>query len=171
VSRANQPLLLGWRLRNFKSIAAADLELAPLTVLVGANSTGKSSLIQSMLLVAQAAGAPAGEPGVPLNGPLVELGELADVRRAAAGGGAAVAIGCTLARSGAATGRELEWDAELVAAPRGEGGGLARVRSLRLSCPADGGGRLELTADRRWRWDLGRAAAGRRRTIPSSPPA
>ena len=161
MSRANQPLLLGWRLRNFKSIAAADLELAPLTVLVGANSTGKSSLIQSMLLAAQAAGAPAGEPGVPLNGPLVELGELADVRRAAAGGGAAVAIGCTLARSGAATGRELEWDAELVAAPRGEGGGLARVRSLRLCCPADNGGRLELTADRRWRWDLGQAAAGR----------
>ena len=60
MSRASHHPLLRWRVRNFKSIGTADLELAPLTVLVGANSTGKSSLLQSMLLAAQAAGAPPG---------------------------------------------------------------------------------------------------------------
>ena len=41
-----------WRLSSFKSIGGAvEIELAPLTVLVGANSAGKSSLIQSILLI------------------------------------------------------------------------------------------------------------------------
>ena len=98
-------------MRNFKSIGTADLELAPLTVLVGANSTGKSSLLQSMLLAAQAAGAPQGEPGIPLNGALVELGELAELRRAGAGAREAVALGCTVAGGGSRPdeGRERRW--------------------------------------------------------------
>ena len=44
---------------NGLSAAVAPLVwllLAPLTVLVGANSAGKSSLLQSMLLAAQSAG-------------------------------------------------------------------------------------------------------------------
>jgi hypothetical protein len=136
VSRASHHPLLRWRVRNFKSIATADLELAPLTVLVGANSTGKSSLLQSMLLAAQSAGAPPGEPGIPLNGALVELGELAELRRAGAGAREAVALGCTVAGGGSRPddGRELEWDVELAAGPRGEGSGLARVR--RVASPA-----------------------------------
>ena len=172
MSRATHHPLLRWRLRNFKPIASADLELAPLTVLVGANSTGKSSLIQSMLLAAQGASAPPGEPGIPLNGALVELGELADVRRARAGSREAVALGCTLAPAGASPegGRELEWDAELVPGPRGEGSGIARVRSVRLSCPAEAGGRLELVADRRARWNLEPAPVGAGISEPTGSP-
>jgi len=67
-----------WKLKNFKSVEDADVELAPLTILVGPNSSGKSSLLQSILLIAQAAQeGPA--PWLPLNGPLVELGGLQDI--------------------------------------------------------------------------------------------
>ena len=160
MSRASHHPLLRWRVRNFKSIATADLELAPLTVLVGANSTGKSSLLQSVLLAAQAAGAPQGEPGIPLNGALVELGELAELRRAGAGAREAVALGCTVAGGGSRPddGRELEWDVELAARPRGEDSGLARVRRVHLSGPLDAGGRFELVADRGSRGVFGPAA-------------
>ncbi|HOC43884.1 MAG TPA: AAA family ATPase [Thermoanaerobaculales bacterium] len=156
---ATQTTLRRWRLRNFKSIPAADLELAQLTVLVGANSSGKSSLIQSMLLAAQAAGAPPGEPGIPLNGPLVELGELLDVRRTGTGSREAVALGCTVACGGHGPegGRELEWDVELATGPLQEGSGLARARRVRLSCPVDAGSRLELVAERRTRGSSGPA--------------
>jgi predicted ATPase len=63
------------RMKNFKSVAEADVPLSPLTVVVGANSSGKSTLLQSLLLQAQAA-----ESGVlgslyPLNGPRVRLGD------------------------------------------------------------------------------------------------
>jgi hypothetical protein len=146
--------------RNFKSIAIADLELAPLTVLVGANSAGKSSLLQSILLAAQAAGAPPGEPGIPLNGALVELGELAELRRAGAGARESVAIGGTVAGGGRPdAGRELEWEVELAAGARGEGSGLARARRVRLAGPYDGGGRFELVAARGFRGAFGPAAA------------
>jgi len=38
-------------LANFKSFAAADLPLAELTVLVGANASGKSNLIEGLQLL------------------------------------------------------------------------------------------------------------------------
>ena len=41
-------------LRDFKSVGQADVELRPLTVVVGANSSGKSTLLQSILAVTQA---------------------------------------------------------------------------------------------------------------------
>ena len=41
------------RLKNFKSVQDANLELASLNLLVGANSSGKSSLIQAILFLAQ----------------------------------------------------------------------------------------------------------------------
>jgi predicted ATPase len=44
-----------WGVKNFKSILNADLELAPLTVFTGINSSGKSSFLQSIVLTAQAA--------------------------------------------------------------------------------------------------------------------
>ena len=151
MNRTNSQPLRRWRVRNFKSIAVADVELAPLTVLVGANSTGKSSLLQSMLLAAQAATAASSDGVVSLNGTLVQLGELRDVRCVGARRGDAVAIGATVARGGwhRAGAGNLEWDIELVAAPRGRGGGTARLRSIQLSGPTDAGGRVELVADRR----------------------
>ncbi len=41
------------RLHNFKCFREASLRLAPLTLLTGANGTGKSSVIQSLLLLRQ----------------------------------------------------------------------------------------------------------------------
>jgi len=72
-------MLTRWMLENFKPIRALDLPTAPLTVLAGLNSSGKSSLLQSILLVAQTlANQKLDEPLV-LNGSLVRLGTFHDV--------------------------------------------------------------------------------------------
>ena len=76
------PMLKKWRIRNFKSVKSAEIELAPLTVLVGANSAGKSSLLQSILLMAQIASQDAeivtlsSRGSIFFNGQLVELGSI-----------------------------------------------------------------------------------------------
>ena len=49
------PTLRRWHLKNFKSVKDATVDLAPLTVVVGANSAGKSTLLQSIRIAAQAA--------------------------------------------------------------------------------------------------------------------
>ena len=41
------------RLENFKSWRELDIELAPITLLYGTNSSGKSSILQSLLLLMQ----------------------------------------------------------------------------------------------------------------------
>lgn len=43
-------------LEDFKSVGYASVDLRPLTVVVGANSSGKSTLLQSILAVTQARG-------------------------------------------------------------------------------------------------------------------
>lgn len=73
-------MLLEWKLQDFKSFRGDNtLPLAPLTILCGANSSGKSSLIQSMLLIKQTLQHSAGNRTVALNGPLVRLGTLSDI--------------------------------------------------------------------------------------------
>jgi predicted ATPase len=68
-----------WTLKGFKSVVDATIEFRPLSVIVGANSSGKSSLIQSMLLLAQAAQVGSRGAVLPLNGPIVSLGGFEDV--------------------------------------------------------------------------------------------
>ncbi|GHV27542.1 hypothetical protein AGMMS4952_09390 [Spirochaetia bacterium] len=47
-------MITSWRLKNFKSIKdLPDLKMAPLTILTGVNSSGKSSLLQSIRLISQ----------------------------------------------------------------------------------------------------------------------
>ena len=47
-------MITGCKIKNFKSIRdEEDLEIRPLTIFTGANSSGKSTFIQSILLVAQ----------------------------------------------------------------------------------------------------------------------
>lgn len=69
-----------WKLKDFKGIAEAELDIEPgkITILTGVNSSGKSSVIQSILLSAQSlhSGGP-----VALNGPLVRLGDAIDLVR------------------------------------------------------------------------------------------
>ena len=40
-------------LKNYKAFGKAEIELKPITILVGPNNSGKSSLIQSILLIQQ----------------------------------------------------------------------------------------------------------------------
>lgn len=47
-------MLKSWTIQNFKPILdSGELKLAPVTVLAGRNSSGKSSLIQSILMISQ----------------------------------------------------------------------------------------------------------------------
>ena len=41
------------RIKNFKSVRDQEINLAPLTVLVGKNSSGKSTVLQSILFLGQ----------------------------------------------------------------------------------------------------------------------
>ncbi|MDR1288021.1 MAG: DUF3696 domain-containing protein [Treponema sp.] len=67
-----------WGVKNFKSILDQDLELAPLTIFAGTNSSGKSSFLQSILVTAQSL-ADKVDPGINLNGTLTKLGLFHDV--------------------------------------------------------------------------------------------
>jgi len=49
---ANSVVIRRVVLRNYKSIAACDVQLAPLTFLVGANGSGKSNFLDAMRFVA-----------------------------------------------------------------------------------------------------------------------
>ena len=67
------------RLKNFKSVRDQEINLAPLTVVVGKNSSGKSTVLQSILFLGQNASNPLrknlAEVGcLDLNGELVSLG-------------------------------------------------------------------------------------------------
>ena len=66
-------------LRNFKSAAEADIDLSQLTLLVGTNSAGKSTILQSLLLQTQAVESGATGRLYPLNGSRVSLGDFADL--------------------------------------------------------------------------------------------
>jgi len=69
-----------WTVENFKSAYdKVPLEFAPLTIFAGANSSGKSTLIQSILLTAQTLQSPVYSKCVVLNGNIVRLGTFADV--------------------------------------------------------------------------------------------
>lgn len=65
-----------WSVRDFKSLAVADLQQRRLTVLTGANSSGKSSVLQALLMLGQSVNRGG---GMVLNGPLVRLGLPKDV--------------------------------------------------------------------------------------------
>ena len=73
-------MLCNWKLKNFKSVyEKTELELAPLTIFAGANSTGKSTIIQSILLVAQTLQNPVYSKSVILNGHVARFGTFNDL--------------------------------------------------------------------------------------------
>lgn len=69
-----------WRVKDFKGLRTAELDIrqGKATILTGVNSSGKSSIIQSLLLAAQSL---QGENQMILNGPLVRLGNAQDLVR------------------------------------------------------------------------------------------
>lgn len=101
-------MLTAWRLFNFKSVRDdTTIALAPLTVLAGANSSGKSTVLQSMLMIAQTLQSPVTERPIVLNGPMVRLGTFDDVRSYGSDAGA-VLVGFKLSRRSSRT----RWGAE-----------------------------------------------------------
>lgn len=68
-----------WIVGNFKSVAEpTELSLARVTVFAGANSTGKSTVLQSVLAVSQTVRATTGKYPLVLNGEYTRLGYLRD---------------------------------------------------------------------------------------------
>jgi len=64
-------------LQNWKSLQNIEVEFKPLTLLVGQNSVGKSSFIQSILAFCQWVGT-GSKTAFPLNGDLVRMGKFSD---------------------------------------------------------------------------------------------
>ena len=84
-------MLGNWAVLNFKSIKTTmvidsdgietgELSLKPLTIFCGANSSGKSSIIQSILLMAQTMRDKDSKLPLMLNGDFIRLGTLNDIK-------------------------------------------------------------------------------------------
>lgn len=73
-------MITKWKVSNFKSILEApEFEFRPLTIFAGANSSGKSTVIQSVLLIAQTLAHKIGSRSMVLNGTLTSLGQFDDL--------------------------------------------------------------------------------------------
>lgn len=73
-------MLKSWTIECFKSISKkTTLDLAPLTIFAGENSSGKSTVIQSILFVAQTLQSNAPGRNVVLNGSIIRLGSFDDI--------------------------------------------------------------------------------------------
>jgi len=72
--------IASWQVSNFQSIRErVELSLAPLTVFSGPNSSGKSAVIKSILMVAQSLSSSAWEVPLVLNGKYTHLGNFDDI--------------------------------------------------------------------------------------------
>jgi predicted ATPase len=79
MTQAPVPWISKLRIDNFKSIESADLDLGPLTVLVGANSAGKSSVLQTVVLLSQIVRGRSQSSLINLNGDELQLGTFTDI--------------------------------------------------------------------------------------------
>ncbi|MBP1645661.1 MAG: hypothetical protein H6Q16_1236 [Bacteroidetes bacterium] len=66
--------------KNYKAFEEGNLEIKPITILLGANSSGKSSLIQLLLMITQTLNYEGSyKSALMLNGDLVKLGEIENI--------------------------------------------------------------------------------------------
>ena len=73
-------MISGLQLAGFKAFGEIqDIELAPLTLIFGANSSGKSSIIQALLMMKQSALSNRGNDGLVFRGPQIDLGSFRNV--------------------------------------------------------------------------------------------
>jgi predicted ATPase len=72
-------MLTGLKIGGFKCFDSLSLPLTPLTLLTGFNAAGKSTTLQSILLIAQALRSNSRATELNLNGSLVRLGTLGEV--------------------------------------------------------------------------------------------
>jgi predicted ATPase len=76
-------MLTRWGIWNFKSVGSGvTIDFRKITLLVGANSSGKSSIVQTLLLLKQTFQYGQAGNTILLNGPLVRLGNFDDVSNA-----------------------------------------------------------------------------------------
>jgi predicted ATPase len=74
-------MITKWKVFNFKSVRKeTELSFGPLTIFAGANSSGKSTILQSILLISQTLGHKLGSRSVVLNGTFARLGQFDDLR-------------------------------------------------------------------------------------------
>ncbi|MCC6784259.1 MAG: DUF3696 domain-containing protein [Planctomycetes bacterium] len=74
-------MIASWHIKAFKSVRDSGvLRFAPITLLVGSNSSGKSTILQSILAVAQSTESRISANSLVLNGPLVQLGDMDEIR-------------------------------------------------------------------------------------------
>lgn len=74
-------MITKWKAFNFKSVRQeTELEFAPMTIFAGANSSGKSTFLQTILLIAQTLAHKVSSRSVVLNGALTRLGQFDDLR-------------------------------------------------------------------------------------------
>ena len=72
-------MITKWKLGNFRSIRDyTELDFAPLTLFAGANSSGKSTILKSILLIAQTLSHKDHSRPLVLNGDLIKLGNFND---------------------------------------------------------------------------------------------
>jgi len=73
-------MITKWKLSNFKSVRGpVELPFAALTIFSGPNSSGKSTCIQSILMISQTLAHRVGTRSVVLNGVLARLGQFDDL--------------------------------------------------------------------------------------------
>ncbi len=74
-------MITKWKLSNFKSVRGpVELPFAALTIFSGPNSSGKSTCIQSILMISQTLAHRVGTRSVVLNGVFARLGQFDDLR-------------------------------------------------------------------------------------------
>jgi len=121
--------LSGLELRNFKSVVSSDIPIGPLTVVAGSNSSGKSSLLQSVLALTQVARRRIVGRRFPLNDDLAQLGTFASLRHQDASPIAPVSIGAQFSSD--------ERDVRLNSLMRTRVGGAARHAHQGKEYPVD----------------------------------
>lgn len=76
------PFISKVSLSNFKSVVDQEVDLGRLTLLVGENSSGKSSILQVLRLLQQSLQSESVGNRFPLNGDLIRLGDIDEIRTA-----------------------------------------------------------------------------------------
>lgn len=119
------------KFENFKSWSEADLTCGKITGIFGTNSSGKTSLLQFILLMKQTKDATDRATALEFNGDLVELGTFSDVVHAHDG---SRSIGWTMEF-------DLDKPLSLSAAISAETSEIARGEGLSISAAVQGGSR------------------------------
>jgi hypothetical protein len=116
-------------LDNFKSVSHGQITLAPLTVILGANSAGKSSALQSLVLIAQNISRSQGHD-LMLNGPTIQLGKFEEIKRRDSIGHTAISVSFRPDIMSSYVGADPQLKTKLTLEPRLNSPGIASIREI-----------------------------------------